>query len=64
MDQTLSPLFDRSRDSRYGRVEECYGEDPYLVRKMGVAFVLEPGEFEIYAGSSSEDIRLRGNFEL
>lgn len=40
VDQALSPLFDLARDPRYGRVEECYGEDPYLVKQMGVAFVL------------------------
>ncbi|MBC2844680.1 beta-xylosidase [Winogradskyella flava] len=28
-----------SGDPRYGRVEESYGEDPYLVSKMGVAFI-------------------------
>jgi len=39
VDQALSPLFDLARDPRYGRVEECYGEDPYLVSEMGVAFV-------------------------
>ena len=37
--QALSPLFDLARDPRYGRVEECYGECPYLVARMGVAFV-------------------------
>src|SRR6056297_1921877 len=26
-------------DPRYGRVEESYGEDPYLVARMGVAFI-------------------------
>lgn len=40
VDQALSPLFDLARDPRYGRVEECYGEDPYLVKQMGVAFVI------------------------
>lgn len=39
VDQALSPLFDIIRDPRYGRVEECYSEDPYLVTKMGTAFV-------------------------
>lgn len=39
VDQALSPLFDLARDPRYGRVEECYGEDPYLVKRMGIAFV-------------------------
>lgn len=26
-------------DPRYGRIEESYGEDPYLVSRMGVAFI-------------------------
>lgn len=39
VDQALSPLLDLARDPRYGRVEECYGEDPYLVKEMGVAYV-------------------------
>lgn len=39
VDQALSPLFDLIRDARYGRVEECYAEDPYLVSAMGTAFV-------------------------
>lgn len=40
VDQALSPLFDVARDPRYGRVEECYGEDPHLVKEMGKAFVI------------------------
>lgn len=28
-----------SGDARYGRIEESYGEDPYLVARMGVAFI-------------------------
>ena len=39
VDQALSPVFDLARDPRYGRVEECYGEDPLLVKEMGIAFV-------------------------
>ena len=39
-DQAFSPLFDLARDPRYGRVEECFGEDPYLVAEMGKAFVI------------------------
>ena len=39
VDQALSPLFDLIRDPRYGRNEECYAEDPYLVGEMGKAFV-------------------------
>lgn len=38
-DQAFSPLFDLARDPRYGRVEECFGEDPFLVAEMGKAFV-------------------------
>jgi len=39
VDQALSPLFDLARDPRYGRMEECYSEDPYLTGEMGAAFV-------------------------
>ena len=39
IDQALSPLFDLIRDPSYGRNEECYAEDPYLVGVMGSAFV-------------------------
>jgi len=39
-DQLFAPLFDLARDPRYGRVEECFGEDPYLVAEMGKAFVV------------------------
>lgn len=39
VDQALSPLFDLIRDARYGRVEECFAEDPYLVGQLGSAFV-------------------------
>ncbi len=31
-----APDLDLSRDPRWGRVEEAYGEDPYLVAKMGL----------------------------
>lgn len=38
--QCYSPNLDvYSGDPRYGRVEESYGEDPYLVSRMGVAFI-------------------------
>jgi beta-glucosidase len=37
--QILSPVLDIARDVRWGRVEETYGEDPFLVSRMGVAFV-------------------------
>jgi beta-glucosidase len=35
----LAPVLDLSRDPRYGRVEEMYSEDPYLVGRLGVAGV-------------------------
>ena len=40
VDQDLSPLLDLARDPRYGRVEECYGEDGYLVSQMGMAYII------------------------
>ncbi|GGB02285.1 glycoside hydrolase family 3 N-terminal domain-containing protein [Puia dinghuensis] len=36
---TWSPVLDVARDVRWGRVEETYGEDPYLVSRMGVAWI-------------------------
>ena len=35
----LSPVVDIVRDPRWGRIEETWGEDPYLVGEMGVAAV-------------------------
>jgi len=35
----LTPVVDVARDPRWGRVEETFGEDPYLVARMGVAAV-------------------------
>ena len=37
--QGLSPVLDVTRDPRWGRVEETFGEDPYLVARMGVSYV-------------------------
>ena len=37
--QVLSPVVDVARDPRWGRIEETFGEDPYLVSEMGVAAV-------------------------
>ncbi|PAX06737.1 glycoside hydrolase family 3 N-terminal domain-containing protein [Sphingomonas lenta] len=37
---TLSPVVDIARDPRWGRIEETFGEDPYLCGEMGVASVL------------------------
>lgn len=35
----LAPVLDIVRDPRWGRVEETFGEDPYLTARMGVAYV-------------------------
>src|SRR5947208_7681433 len=37
--QVLAPVVDVARDPRWGRFEETYGEDPYLVAQMGLAAV-------------------------
>ncbi len=36
---TYAPNLDLSRDPRWGRVEENYGEDPYLTSMLGLAYV-------------------------
>jgi beta-glucosidase len=37
--QCLTPVLDLARDPRWGRTEETYGEDPYLVSRLGVAAI-------------------------
>jgi beta-xylosidase len=37
--QGLAPVLDVVRDPRWGRVEECIGEDPYLVGTLGTSYV-------------------------
>jgi beta-glucosidase len=37
--QAFTPVLDLARDPRWGRTEETYGEDPYLVSRMAVAAV-------------------------
>jgi beta-glucosidase len=37
--QGLAPLLDVCRDPRWGRMEETFGEDPYLVSSLGCAYV-------------------------
>lgn len=34
-----APILDVARDQRWGRMEEVYGEDPYLVSRLGVEMV-------------------------
>ncbi len=35
----FAPVINMARDPRWGRVQETYGEDPYLTSRIGVAFV-------------------------
>ncbi|MFE9918090.1 glycoside hydrolase family 3 N-terminal domain-containing protein [Micromonospora sp. NPDC005553] len=37
--QGLSPVLDVIRDPRWGRVDECVAEDPYLVGTIGTSYV-------------------------
>lgn len=39
--QILSPVVNVASDVRWGRTEETYGEDPFLVSEMSVAYVSE-----------------------
>ena len=39
VDMILAPVLDLGRDPRWGRVEEDFGEDPYLTGQMGLAYV-------------------------
>ena len=36
--RALGPVLDLARDPRWGRVEETFGEDPYLLSCIGLAF--------------------------
>jgi beta-glucosidase len=40
VDMILAPVLDLARDPRWGRVEEDFGEDPYLTGRLGLAYVL------------------------
>jgi beta-glucosidase len=35
----LAPVVDVAKDPRWGRIEETYGEDPYLVTQIGLAAI-------------------------
>ncbi len=49
--QALAPLLDITRDARWGRVEETFGEDPFLVAQLGMRFIrgLQEGEHAVLA---------------
>jgi beta-glucosidase len=40
VDMILAPVLDLARDPRWGRVEEDFGEDPYLTGQLGLAWVV------------------------
>ena len=39
VDMVLAPVLDLAREPRWGRVEEDFGEDPYLTGQFGLAYV-------------------------
>jgi len=39
INSAMSPVIDVARDPRWGRMYETYGEDPYLVGRMGVEYI-------------------------
>jgi beta-glucosidase len=43
------PILDLARDPRWGRVVECYGEDPFLVAELGKQMVLGVQENKVAA---------------
>lgn len=60
----LSPVVNVVSDPRWGRVEETYGEDPYLVTQMALAFVKAferegiistPKHFVVNSGDGGQD---------
>jgi beta-glucosidase len=55
--QALTPVVDVAREPRWGRVEETFGEDPYLVARMGVAAVRGFQGSGSHSGAQFEDKR-------
>lgn len=47
--QGLAPVLDVIGDARWGRVDECIGEDPYLVGTIGTAYVRGLQEAGVHA---------------
>ncbi len=39
VDMILAPVLDVAREPRWGRIEEDFGEDPYLTGQLGLAYV-------------------------
>jgi beta-glucosidase len=68
----FSPVLNISRDPRWGRVQETYGEDPLLVSAMGLAFIRglqgdDPNRLKVsatakhFAANNEEDRRHNGS---
>ncbi|MFP4589753.1 MAG: glycoside hydrolase family 3 N-terminal domain-containing protein [Candidatus Acetothermia bacterium] len=47
--QVLAPVLDIARDPRWGRVEETFGEDPYLVAWLGCSYIEGLQKGDLYA---------------
>lgn len=62
--QVLDPVINIARDVRWGRVEETYGEDPFLTTQMGLCYMDEfeklgviatPKHFAVNSGDGGRD---------
>lgn len=62
--QVLDPVINIARDVRWGRVEETYGEDPYLTSMMGYCYmdafeqagvIATPKHFAVNSGDGGRD---------
>ncbi len=62
--QVLDPVINIARDVRWGRVEETYGEDPFLTTQMGLCYMNEfeklgviatPKHFAVNSGDGGRD---------
>lgn len=56
-----APILDVGRDQRWGRYEEVYGEDPYLVAELGVEMVLGMQQDHQVAATSKHYIAYSNN---
>ena len=56
-----APILDVGRDQRWGRYEEVYGEDPYLVAELGVQMVLGMQQDHQVAATSKHYIAYSNN---
>lgn len=55
---TFTPNLDVARDARWGRVGETFGEDPYLVTRMGVATIqgLQNGDSKYFVAACAKHL--------